>query len=176
MPSFPAGASGTASGADMFLAVRSARAGEIKGESTATSHEDQIVVQGWTWGMSQQVAAAAPTGGSGSARQAGQRRSMRTFTVFKQLDRGTTSLMAVLANNDSVRTAVLTMRKAGGGQLDFLKVTLTDGRVVELDYTADAAGNVIEQVTFAFNKIEVEYRPQSGDGGLGGATVFNGEA
>lgn len=176
MPSFPASASGTASGADMFLAVRSARAGEIKGESAATDHEDQIVIQGWTWGMTQQVAAAAPTGGGGSARQAGQRRSMRTFTVFKQLDRGSTSLMAVLANNDAVRTAVLTMRKAGGGQQDFFKVTLTDGRVVELGYTADDSGNVVEQVTFAFNKIEVEYRPQAGDGGLGGATVFVGEA
>jgi type VI secretion system secreted protein Hcp len=160
----------------MYLSVRSARAGDIKGESIATDHDEEIVIQGWTWGMTQQVAAAAPTGGGGSARQAGQRRSMRPLTVFKRLDRATTPLMSVLSSNDSIRSAVLTMRKAGEGQQDFFKVTLTDGRVVDLDYTADNDGNVIEQVTFAFVKIEVEYRPQTSTGGRGGSTVFNGEA
>jgi type VI secretion system secreted protein Hcp len=163
---------GTSTGADMFLAVRSARAGDIKGEAAATDHSEEIVVHGWSWGMTQQVAAAAPTGGGGSARQAGQRRSLRPFTVHKRLDKATTSLMAVLGSNDAVRTAVLTMRKAGEGQQDFFKVTLTDGRVVDLDYVADEHGNVVEQVTFAFAKIEVEFRPQITSGGRGGATTF----
>jgi len=167
---------GTSTGADMFLTVRSARAGDIKGEAAATDHSDEIVVHGWTWGMTQQVAAAAPTGGGGSARQAGQRRSLRPLTVFKRLDKATTSLMAVLGSNDSVRTAVLTMRKAGEGQQDFFKVTLTDGRVVDLDYAADEHGNVVEQVTFAFAKIEVEYKPQTSSGGRGGATTFSIDA
>lgn len=167
---------GTSTGADMFLSVRSARAGDIKGEAVATDHDEEIVVNGWTWGMTQQVAAAAPTGGGGSARQGGQRRSLRPLTVFKRLDKATTSLMAVLGNNDSVRTAILTMRKAGEGQQDFFKVTLTDGRVVELDYVADADGNVVEQVTFAFARIEVEYRPQTGAGGRGGASSFTIDA
>jgi len=152
--------------------VRSARAGDIKGEAAATDHSDEIVVHGWSWGMTQQVAAAAPTGGGGSARQAGQRRSLRPLTVYKRLDKATTSLMAVLGSNDSVRTAVLTMRKAGEGQQDFFKVTLTDGRVVDLDYAADEHGNVVEQVTFAFAKIEIEYKPQTPAGGRGGATTF----
>ena len=85
-------------------------------------------------------------------------------------------LMAVLGSNDSVRTAVLTMRKAGEGQQDFFKVTLTDGRVVDLDYAADEHGNVVEQVTFAFAKIEVEYKPQTSSGGRGGATTFSIDA
>src|SRR5215470_15391399 len=135
MPSVTPSAVGTSTGADMFLAVRSARAGDIKG------------------------AAAAATGGGGSARQAGQRRSLRPLTVYKRLDKATTSLMSVLGMNDSVRTAVLTMRKAGEGQQDFFTITLTDGRVVDLDYSADHDGNVVEQVTFAFAKIEIEYKP-----------------
>jgi type VI secretion system secreted protein Hcp len=172
MPSTMPSAVGTSSGADMFLSVRSARAGDIKGESVATGHDEEIIVNGWSWGMTQQVAAAAPAGGGGSARQAGQRRSLRPLTVYKQLDRATTSLMAVLGNNDSVRTAVLTMRKAGEGQQDFFKVTLTDGRVVDLDYKADQDGNVIEQVTFAFARIEFEYSPSTNAGGRGGASSF----
>jgi type VI secretion system secreted protein Hcp len=163
---------GTSSGADMFLAVRSARSGDIKGEAVATDHADEIVVQGWTWGMTQQVAAASPAGGGGSARQAGQRRSLRPFTVYKRLDKASTSLMAVLGNNDSVRTAVLTMRKAGQGQQDFFKVTLTDGRLVDVDYKADEHGEVVEQVTFAFARIEVEYTPQTASGGRGGGSTF----
>src|SRR5512134_2214428 len=105
MPAGTSSAVGTSTGADMFLSVRSARAGDIKGESVATDHNEEIVVNGWSWGMTQQVAASAPTGGGGSARQAGQLRSLRPLTVFKRLDRATTSLMAVLGNNDSVRTA-----------------------------------------------------------------------
>src|SRR5262245_36372282 len=145
MPSVTPSAVGTSTGADMFLAVRSARAGDIEGGAVAADHGEEIVVHGWSWGMTQQVAAAAATGGGGAARQAGQRRSLRPLTVYKRLDKATTSLMAVLGNNDSVRTAILTMRKAGEGQQDFFKVTLTDGRVVDLDYVADEDGNVIEQ-------------------------------
>lgn len=159
----------------MFLAVRSARAGDIKGESVAVDHTDEIVVHGWHWGMSQQVAAAAPAGGGGSGRQAGQRRSLRPLTIFKRLDKASTSLMAVLGSNDSVRTAVLTMRKSGEGQQDFFKVTLTDGRVIDLDYAADKDGNVVEQVSLAFAKIEVEYRPQTGSGARGGASTFQAD-
>lgn len=167
---------GASAGADMFLSVRSARSGDIKGESVATDHADEIVVNGWTWGMNQQVAAAAPTGGGGAARQAGQRRSLRPLVVFKKLDKATTSLMAVLGNNDSIRTAVLTMRKAGEGQQDFFKCTLTDGRVIDLDYRADEDGNVVESVTLAYAKIEFEYRPQTGSGGRGGASMVTLDA
>jgi type VI secretion system secreted protein Hcp len=158
--------------ADMYLAVRSARAGDIQGESAAVDHVDEIVVHGWYWGMTQQVAAALPGGGGGSARQAGNRRSLKPFTVYKRLDKATTSLMAVLGNNDSVRSAVLSMRKAGEGQQDYFKVKLTDGRVIDLEYTADADGNVVERVTLAFAEIEFEYRPQTGTGQRGGASVF----
>jgi len=172
MPSVHSSAVGTSTGADMFLAVRSARAGDIKGEAAATDHAEEIVVHGWNWGMTQQVAAGLPTGGGGSAGQAGKRRSLRPLTVYKRIDKASTSLMAVLGSNDSVRTAVLSMRKAGEGQQDFFKVTLTDGRVVDLGYAADDHGNVVEQVTFAFAKIEVEYRPQSGTGTRGGASSF----
>jgi type VI secretion system secreted protein Hcp len=156
----------------MFLSVRSARTGDIKGEAAAVDHDEQIVVHGWTWGMTQQVAAGLPTGGGGSAGQAGKRRSLRPLTVYKRLDKASTSLMSVLGSNDSVRTAVLSMRKAGEGQQDFFKVTLTDGRVVDLDYAADEHGNVVEQVTFAFAKIEIEYRPQTSTGGRGGGSTF----
>jgi type VI secretion system secreted protein Hcp len=162
--------------ADMYLSVRSARAGDIKGESLAKAHADEIVVHGWTWGMSQQVAAASPGGGGGSANQAGKRRSLQTLTVFKRLDKATTSLMAVLAGNDAVRSAALVMRKAGDEQQDFFKITLTDGRVIDLDYTADEHGNVVERASFAFAKIDFEYRPQQATGQLGGALTFATEA
>jgi type VI secretion system secreted protein Hcp len=163
-----------ATAGDMYLSVRSARSGDLKGESQADGHSDEIVVQGWSWGMSQQVAAGAPDGGTG--RQAGKRRSLRTLVVVKTLDRATTSLMSVLAQNDSVRTAVLSMRKAGGQQEDFFKIKLTDARVIELDYAADEQANVQERVTFAFARLEIEYRPQAGTGQLGGATTFETDA
>lgn len=164
----------SATAGDMYLSVRSARAGDIKGESQANTHVDEIVVHGWNWGMAQQVAAGAPDGGSG--KQAGKRRSLRTIVVVKTLDRATTSLMSVLYANDLVRTAVLTMRKSGGQQEDFFKITLTDARVIELDYVADEQANVQERVTFAFTHVGFEYKPQSGTGQLLGATTFDADA
>jgi type VI secretion system secreted protein Hcp len=168
LPSF------SATAGDMYLSVRSARAGDIKGESQANGHVDEVVVHGWNWGLSQQVAAAAPDGGSG--KQAGKRRSLRTLVVVKTLDRATTSLMSVLYANDLVRTAVLSMRKAGGQQDDFFKITLTDARVIELDYVADEQANVQERVTFAFAHVGFEYKPQAGTGQLGGANTFDADA
>jgi type VI secretion system secreted protein Hcp len=164
----------SATAGDMYLAVRSARAGDIKGESQASSHVDEIVVHGWSWGLSQQVAAAAPDGGSG--KQAGKRRSLRTIVIVKTLDRATTSLMSVLYANDLVRTAVLTMRKSGGQQEDFFKITLTDARVIEIDYVADENASVQERLTLAFTHVAFEYKPQSGTGQLLGANTFEADA
>jgi len=47
--------------------------------------------------------------------------------------------------------------------------------VVSLDVDAgDPAGTptLVETVTFSFNKIEVEYTPQTADGLPGGSTIF----
>ncbi len=154
-------------GADVFLHVQTRRAGKIKGESIQRNHEEEIVVKGWTWGVSSSSALGSS--------QATGRRAYKALTVIKQIDAATTALMSALATNDEVKEARLTMRKAGGGQVDFFTVTLQKARITSVDHVTDAAGNTMETVTLQFNKVAVEYRPQQTGGGLGASMTFEDE-
>jgi type VI protein secretion system component Hcp len=44
---------------DMFLSVKGAKSGPIKGESQDTAHPDEIEVLGWSWGMQGKATSAA---------------------------------------------------------------------------------------------------------------------
>ena len=159
-------------GADSYLAVQTSRAGAIKGESQASGHVDEIVVRGWQWGMSSNTDAASR--GQGGA--AAARRSLRPLIVEKSLDRASTALMAAVAINDKVKSAVLTMRKSGDAQQDFFKMTLSGAVLMDINCAADESGRVIERLTFSYAKLEVEYRVQQAGGQLGGASTFDVEA
>jgi len=156
-----------------FLSVRSSRSGDIKGESVATGHADEIVISGWHWGMASASDGAVRSTGQGGAPA---RRSLRTLVVNKTFDRASTSLMASLANNDKLKSVVLSMRKAGNQKDDFASITLTDAWILDIDIAADASGKVVERVSFSFGSMDVEYRAQSGAGMLGGASTFHVEA
>jgi type VI secretion system secreted protein Hcp len=167
MPSLPASPSSPSGASDIFLHVQTKRAGKVKGEAVSSGHEGDIVVLAWNWGV-------AATSAIGST-QSTARRSYKGLTVVKQIDTATTSLMAALASNDEVKEAKLTMRKAGGDQLDYFSVTLNNARVAAVDHGTDEHGNTTESVTFLFTKLEVEYRPQKTSGLRGGSFVFQDE-
>jgi type VI secretion system secreted protein Hcp len=152
---------------DIFLHVQTKRAGKLKGEALAQGHEDDIEVLGWNWGMSASSAI-------GSTRSTA-RRSYKELCVIKTIDAASTSLMAALATNDEVREARLSMRKAGGGQVDYFALTLTNARVVAIDHATDPSGATHETVSFAFTKVKVEYRPQQASGSSAGAKTFEDE-
>ena len=42
--------------------------------------------------------------------------------------------MLALRTNEPIQKAVLTLRKAGKGQLEYLKITIEQGRVTSLDH------------------------------------------
>lgn len=152
---------------DIFLRVQTRRAGKIKGESALKGHEEDILVNSWNWGLS----ASSAIGSN----QATGRRSYTALTLNKSIDVATTALMSALAQNDLVKEARLSMRRAGGDQDDYFIVTLKDARIVGLSHSTDSSGQASETVQFTFTKVEVEYRPQSAAGGRGGSTVFSDE-
>ena len=84
--------------------------------------------------------------------------------------------MSALRSNEPIQKAVLTLRKAGKSQLEYLKVTIEQGRVTALDIEggdANGGADVVENVSFSFNKINVEYVPQGKDGQAMGGTVYS---
>ncbi len=156
-----------AAGADAYLSVRTKRAGELKGEVAVKGHENSIDVHGFEFGV-----AASSAIGSG---QATARRQYKHLVVMKRLDSSSTSLMSALATNDEIKELKLSLRKPGLGQEDFFTITLSGARVVGLDIDFDAGGETVERASFAFTKIDVEYRVQGADGILGAASTFADE-
>ncbi len=150
--------------ADFFLHVQTKRAGKVKGEAVAPGHQDDIVVTGWNWGLS----AGSALGNT----QATARRSYSALTVVKGIDSASTALMSALATNDEVKEARLCLRRSGGEQEDYLKVTLKSARITSLEHRGDETGGTQEVMTLAFTEVEVEYRPQKSSGIRGGATTF----
>jgi len=164
MPSAPASSGGAI---DVFLSVQSKRAGKLKGESQAVDHKEEITVHSWAWGMSASSAL-------GSAQATG-RRSYKNLTITKRIDSSSTSLMSVLATNDEVKEAKLSMRKAGEGQRDYFTIKLSNARVSAIDIECGEDGDALERISFAFTKVEVNYELQQATGQRGGSTTFQDE-
>jgi len=159
--------SSAATAGDIYLHVKTKRAGKLKGEVVAADHVDDILVKSWNWGMSQGSAI-----GSG---QATARRAYKHLAIVKGIDSASTALMSALATNDEVNEARLAMRKAGEGQEDFFSILLGGARVAAIDIEVDEHGTPVEHVSFAFTRVEVEYRHQGTGGQAGAASTFMDE-
>ena len=146
---------------DIFLHVQTKRAGKIKGEGTTQGHQDDIEVHGWSWGLSANTAIGSTV--------ATARHSYKHLVVIKGLDSASTGLLSALVNNDEVREATLTLRKAGGEVLDYYQMRLNNARIVSVDIDIGVDGRPVERVAFAFTKIDIEYKEQKADGSLGAA-------
>lgn len=155
-----------ASGAgDVFFKVECARQGPIKGESHDEKHKDEIDVLAWSWGMRAQTTIAGGTAGKAT---------LNELVVDKRLDCASTALMSAMRNNELIKSAVLTMRKAGSVQHEYCKVTIKSGRITSIDIHCDEPGtaNFTERLSFAFQSLKVEYIPQGQDGQPRGAMQF----
>lgn len=155
---------------DMFLMVKGARAGLIKGEALdAGEHKDEIEVLSWSWGMESQSDLASG--------QAVGRATIRDLKIVKKVDRASPPLMSALRTNEPIQ-ARLTLRKAGESQLEYLIIKIEQARVTAINIEAgDPRGGsgLVEHLAFSFNKISVEYKPQGKDGRTQGSVLFDDE-
>lgn len=151
----------------MFLSVKGATHGVINGESLDDKHKGEIEVLSWSWGIQ-----GKPSLGGGAA---SGKATVRALTVVKKVDKASTALMGAVRSNELIKEAVLTLRKTGKTALEYLKITIEQGRIVSLEIDAgDPSGgfDLVERITIAFNKISVEYTPQGADGQPQGGTTF----
>ena len=153
--------------ADVFLHLVTQRAGKIKGEGTTAGHADDIAVRTWSWGVAANTAIGAT--------KATARRSYRNLVLTKGVDSASTGLLSALVSNDEVKEARLTLRKAGGEALDYFCMTLSNARIVNVDIEMPSSGAVVEHVTIAFTKIEIEYKRQQQAGLSAASSTFSDE-
>ncbi len=136
----------------------------IEGESQDSKHKGEIDVESWTWGEVQTGSNAAGGGGGAGKVQ------MQDFHFVMKVNKSTPKLLLACATGEHIKKAVLTCRKAGKEQQEFLKYTFSDLLVSSYQTGGTSSGSVIpnDQISLNYAKIEVEYKEQKADGSLGG--------
>jgi type VI secretion system secreted protein Hcp len=140
---------------DVFIKIEG-----ITGESQDAMHPGEIQVTDWTWKMSQQSSMMSGSGG-GAAKA-----TVEDLVFFHHIDRASPNLMSYCLTGRHVSTVVLTMRKAGGLPVDFLRITMRDVVVTGVAMSAS-----YEQVRLSFASVRQEYLVQNAQGGSSGVVT-----
>ena len=155
---------------DMFLKIDGAKQGPIKGETADPRHAGEIDVVSWSWGMD------SPSDAFGNAVA---RTALDQLHIVKQVDSATTALMSALRNNELIKKAVLTVRKAGGADaLEYFTITIEKGRLTHHHVAGSESADsslLTEELALSFQKVSVEYVPQGKTGGGRGTMTFETE-
>jgi type VI secretion system secreted protein Hcp len=135
----------------------------IEGESQDAKHKGEIQLQSFSWAEAQ---SPRPTGGGGGA----GRVTIGDFEFTMLTNKASPPLLLAVASGQHIKSAVLTARRAGKDQQQFLTYKFSD--LLVSSYRTEASvqdGLPVDQVSFNFGQIQVEYRPQQPDGTLGPA-------
>ena len=129
----------------------------IDGESVDNKHKGEIEILSYSWGMSQSGAGAAGSGG-GSGKV-----SIQDIHFTAKTSLASPNLMLACATGQHIKKAVITLRKAGGKQEEYLVINLQDCFISSFAPNGEASGNVkvddrpIESISLNFNKLEWIY-------------------
>ena len=149
------GSVGASAAVDTFLKIDG-----IDGESTDDKHKGEIDVFAWSWS----VAATTP----------GKRGCIKGMAISKAFDSASPRLITNAATGAGAPKAVLTLRKAGRDQQEFLVITMSN--VLVSSYSVGGASGqdgVLENVVLNFELMDGAYKKQKPDGSLGPAIPWN---
>lgn len=153
---------------DFFLKIDG-----ISGESQDSKHAGEIELKSWSWGATNNGTFASTSGG-GSGKV-----SMEDFKFEQVIQKSTPLLLKACATGQHITSALLTCRKAGGGNQpgqEFLKIKFSDILVSRYE-TSGSEEVPTDSITLNFAKIDFAYAPQKKDGTLDGPIIasFNAQ-
>jgi type VI secretion system secreted protein Hcp len=131
----------------------------VEGESKDSKHENEIEIGSFSFGATQTGSFSA-MGGGGAGKV-----SMQDFHFTIPTQKASPKLLLACAKGDHIKTAVLTCRKAGTKQQEFLTYKFSD-LLVSSFQTGGSSETPMDQISMNFAKIEVEYKEQKADGSL----------
>jgi type VI secretion system secreted protein Hcp len=139
----------------------------VDGESKVEGKEGQIQLSSFSWGATQQ--GSFSSGGGGGAGKV----DMQDFSFSTSISKATAKLFAYCTTGEHIGEAILTARKAGKEQKDFLKVTFSD-LLVSSYQTGGSTGDAIPVESFSLNftKVKFEYFVQDEKGNVTPAGKF----
>jgi len=136
----------------------------IPGESQDSKHKDEIQIESWGFGANQGGTMAFGGGGGAGKVQ------MQDFHFVMKTQKASPKLFLACAQGEHIKNAILTCRKAGKEQQEYLKYTFTDLLVSNFQTSGSGSADVLplDQISLNFTKLETEYKEQSADGTLKG--------
>ena len=145
---------------DYFLKITG-----IEGEATDDKHKNEIDVESWSWGETNSGSHAG--GGGGGAGKV----AMQDFHFVMTVNKASPKLFLACATGEHIKEAVLTCRKAGTQQQEYLRIRMNDLLVSSYQTGGSGHSDVLptDQISLNFARIEFEYKEQKSDGTLGGA-------
>ena len=139
----------------------------VDGEATHEDHKGEIEVLSWGWNVSNANIGGTSGGGSGKGKA-----TPGDFNFVHVYDKASPVLAKTCANGKHFATVVLTARKAGEGQKDFLKVTMKEAYITSISPSGSSGGDIIESVQMTYGWIDFDYKAQDEKGGMGGGVLF----
>lgn len=134
---------------------------DIKGESNDKKHKEEIEIESWSWGETN--SGSFSQGGGGGAGKV----QMNDFNFTMRVNKASPKLLLACASGEHIKEAILTCRKAGKDQQEYLIVKFTECLVSSFQ-TGGSSGDVVpvDSIALNFTKIQYEYSPQKADGSL----------
>lgn len=147
---------------DIFLKLNG-----IKGESLDSKHKGEIDVLAWSWGCSQ--SATTHMGGGGGSGKV----SVQDMSVTKYVDKSSPDLMKHCFTGLHIPDGELIVRKAGGKQMDYINITMTE-IIVSSVSTGGSGGEdrLTENLTLNFGKVKFKYTEQTTTGAAGATPEY----
>ena len=145
---------------DVFLKING-----IPGESADSKHKAEIDVLSYSWGITQ--TGTMSYGGGGGAGKA----NFGDFSFMMRMNKATPKLMQACSNGSHIPDAILTCRKAGDKQVEYMSYKFYD-LLISSYQTSASSEEPTESISFNFSKMEMEYKEQDSKGNLGGSTNF----
>ena len=150
-----AGQSVATTGVDAFLDFSQSNHQEVKGESKDRTNKEMFHVHTYSFGVIQ-----TGTPGTGAGLGAGKAElTPFSFSIDTQL--GSPKLFKHCAMGTHFSKVILHVRKAGGRQEEYLKVTMSDVLI-----SSYLTGLGRDEVALAFRGVFMEYTPQKNDGSM----------
>jgi len=137
----------------------------VEGESTHKDHKGEVEILSWTWGVSNASLGSGTGSGKGKANPG-------DLHFTHHYDKASPVLAKKCAQGVHFPSVVITSRKAGEGQKDFLKITMKEVFITSVQPSGSSGGDIMESVSMSYQSIDFAYKPQDEKGGLGGEVKF----
>lgn len=106
------------------------------------------------------------SGSGGGAAKA----TVRDLQLTHTIDRASPNLASYCFQGRHIAQAILTVRKAGGAPIEYLKLTMSDVIITHIEPVVDDDA-ALEQINLSFARIQYEYMLQNALGGSQGVVT-----